>query len=296
MLPYAPVARPGAWTTPRPTSPAVVERVRALQPALVVLEASGGLEVAVTAALGHAGLPVAVVNPRQVRDFAKATGRLAKTDRLDAQVLAHFAEAIRPTPRPLPDEQARLLDGLLTRRHQLVAMRTAETNRLGTALPAVRPRITAHIRWLEEELAKLERELTDLLRKSPLWREKERLLRKEKGVGPVLARTLLADLPELGHATRKQIAALVGTAPLNWDSGGYHGKRRIWGGRAGVRAVLYMATLAAIRSNVVIQRFYERLVAAGKLHKVAMVACMRKLLIHLNSVMRRYLASNLSTA
>lgn len=288
--------RPGgeAWSVDHTEAgiAAVVERVRAVQPALVVLEASGGFEVAVTAALAHAGLPVAVVNPRQVRDFAKATGRLAKTDRLDAQVLAHFAEAIRPVPRPLPHEQAQLLDALLTRRHQLVTMLTAETNRLGTALPAVRPRITTHVRWLEEELAKLEREVADLVRKSPLWREQEQLLRKTKGVGPVLARTLLVEVPELGRATRKQIAALVGTAPLNWDSGGFRGKRRIWGGRARVRAVLYMATLAAIRSNAVIQPFYQRLVAAGKPEKVAVVACMRKLLVHLNAVMHRYLISH----
>lgn len=266
--------------------PALLERLTKMAPALIVLEATGGLEVPVVAALGLAGLPVAVLNPRQVRDFAKATGRLAKTDRLDALVLAHFAEAVRPTPRPLPEAATQELGALLTRRRQVVDMLTAERHRLRTAAARVRPLIQAHITFLEGQRADSDRELAELLEASPVWRTKEHLLRSAKGVGPVMATTLLAELPELGTLDRREIALLVGVAPLNDDSGKHKGQRRIWGGRASVRAVLYMATVSAIRSNTVIRAYHERLRAAGKLPKVALVACMHKLLTILNAMMR----------
>ena len=264
----------------------LVERLQGLSPALVVLEATGSLEVPVAAALGTADLPVAVVNPRQVRDFARATGKLAKTDKLDAQVLALFAERVRPTPRPLPDAAAQDLSALLARRRQLVAMLTTERNRLGTALPNVRPGIQEHIAWLESKLGELSDRMSQLLRESPLWRETEDLLRGVPGVGPVLSTTLLAELPELGTLDRRQIAALVGVAPLNRDSGTLRGKRTVWGGRAKVRAVLYMAALVASRFNPVIRAFYQRLLAAGKPKKVALTACMRKLLTILNAILK----------
>jgi len=264
----------------------LVRRLQDLQPALVVLEATGGWELAVTGALAAAGLPVVVVNPRQVRDLAKAMGKLAKTDRIDAQILALFAERVRPAPRPLPDAQARELEGLLTRRRQVVEMLTAEKNRLGRSLPRVRVGVEAHITWLERELKELDEELGQTLRESPLWREQENLLRSVPGVGPVLTLTLLADLPELGRLNRKQIAALVGVAPFNRDSGILRGKRTVWGGRAGVRTALYMATLVATRFNPVIRIFYQRLCAAGKAKKVALTACMRKLLTILNAMLK----------
>ena len=263
----------------------VLERVRALQPTLVVLEATGGLEVPVTAALAAAGVPVAVVNPRQARDFAKAVGQLAKTDALDAQVLARFAEAIRPTPRPVPDAQAQELSALLARRHQVVAMLTAEQQRLGTALAPVRRRVEAHIEWLRRELAELDDDLGRAIRTSPAWREKDELLRSVPGVGPVLSVTLLAALPELGALSRKQIAALVGLAPLNCESGILRGRRVIWGGRGRVRAALYMGALVGVRYNPVLRDFYARLCAAGKAKKVALTACMHKLLSILNAIL-----------
>lgn len=264
----------------------LVERLQGLSPALVVLEATGSLEVPVAAALGTADLPVAVVNPRQVRDFAKATGKLAKTDKLDALVLALFAERVRPVPRPLPNLQSRELSALLARRRQLVAMLTTERNRLGSALPNVRPGIQEHIAWLECKLGELSDGMSQLLQESPLWRETENLLRGVPGVGPVLSTTLLAELPELGTLDRRQIAALVGVAPLNRDSGTLRGKRTVWGGRAKVRAVLYMAALVASRFNPVIRAFYQRLLAAGKPKKVALTACMRKLLTILNAILK----------
>ncbi len=251
-----------------------------------MLEASGGWELAVTAALGVAKLPVAVVNPRQVHDFAKAVGQLAKTDRLDAQVLARFGEAVHPEPRPLPAADAQALAALLARRRQVVAMRTAERQRLGTAPAAVRARIEAHIAWLEQEVAELDGDLGLLLRASPLWREREALLRSVPGIGPVVATTLVADLPELGQLDRKRIAALVGLAPLSRDSGTVRGKRLVWGGRGRVRSALYMATLVATRFNPVIRAFYERLLKAGKAKKVALTACMHKLLLILNALVR----------
>lgn len=262
----------------------LVEHLSALSPHLVVLEATGALEVTVAAALAQAKMPAAVVNPRQVRDFAKALGRLAKTDSLDAEVLAHFAEAVRPEPRPLKDQQARDLEALLVRRRQLVDMLGAEKNRLGTATKRVRRDLRSHIRWLEKRLSDTDRELRALIRSSPLWREHDELLQSVPGVGPVLSTTLLASLPELGRLTRRQVAALVGVAPLNRDSGQFRGGRIIWGGRARVRAALYMATLVAVRHNPDIKVFYQRLIAAGKKPKVALVACMRKLLTILNAI------------
>ena len=264
----------------------LVERLEALQPAVVVLEATGGLQLPLAAALGVARLPVAVVNPRQVRDFARATGKLAKTDAIDAQVLAQFAQAVRPTLRPLPDAATQELSALLARRHQVVEMLTAERNRLERALPPVGPRLQAHILWLKRELAELDEELGHTLRQSPLWREKEDLLRSVPGVGPVLTFTLLARLPELGTLSGRQVAALVGVAPLNRDSGTLRGRRTVWGGRSQVRATLYMATLVAARFNPVIRAFYKRLCAAGKPKKVALTACMRKLLTILNAMLK----------
>ncbi len=264
----------------------LISRVEALQPTLVLLEASGGLEIPLVAALANAHLPVVVVNPHQVRDFAKATGRLAKTDSLDAQVLAHFAEAVRPEPRPLPDTEARALAALLARRHQLISMLVAEKNRLGKALPSVRSRIQTHITWLERELEDTDDDLQTMLRQSPVWCEKENLLRSVPGVGPQLALSLLAYLPELGTLDRKRIAALVGVAPFNRDSGPFRGRRKVWGGRVRVRTALYMATLVASRHNPVIRAFYQRLLAAGKPKKVALTACMRKLPTILNAILK----------
>lgn len=263
-----------------------VSLLRKLAPALVVMEASGGIELPLTAALALAGLPLAVVNPRQVRDFAKATGKLAKTDTLDAKVMAHFAATIRPMPRPLPDAQAEEFSAMLSRRRQVIEMLTAEKNRLGTASKAVRQGIEAHIKWLEQELSNIDDELRQSIQRSPVWREKDNLLRSVPGVGPVLSTTLLAELPEMGTLNRRQIAALVGVAPLNRDSGTMRGKRTVWGGRAPVRATLYMATLVATRCNPVIRRFYQHLCTAGKAKKVAITACMRKLLVILNAMLK----------
>jgi transposase len=265
---------------------ALVDRLRVVPPALIVLEATGGMELAVTGALAAAELPVVVVNPRQVRDFAKATGRLAKTDTLDAAVLAQFAEAVRPARRPLRDADTQALGALLARRRQLVEMLTAEQNRLRAAPRRIRAEIQAHITWLARRLARVDEDLAQAIRESPVWREKDDLLRSTPGVGPVLATTLLADLPELGTLTRQRIAALVGVAPLNRDSGTLRGRRGVWGGRAHVRAVLYMSTLVAVRYNPVLQAFYLRLRAAGKAPKVALTACMRKLLTILNAMVK----------
>lgn len=265
----------------------LVERLKQEEPPeLVVLEATGGFEAPVSAALLVASLPVVVVNPRQVRDFAKATGRLAKTDRLDALVLAHFAEAVRPKVRPLPETQTQELSDVLSRRNQLMGMLTAEKNRLSSARQSVRKNIVSHIRWLEKALGDVDTELRESLHKSPAWKEKEDILTSVKGIGSVTAITLIADLPELGSLNRRQIASLVGVAPLNRDSGSLRGKRTIWGGRGHVRASLYMATLVATRFNDVIKAFYQRLLGAGKPKKVALTACMRKLLLILNSMVK----------
>jgi transposase len=263
-----------------------VTQIQALRPTLVVLEATGGWEIAVTVALAAAEIAVAVVNPRQVRDFAKFLGRLAKSDKIDAVILARFAEAIQPEPRTLPDEQTQQLKAILVRRRQLIEMLVAEKNRLGLTHAMIKPHLQEHIIWLEQEVADIDQDLHQRLRNSPLWREKEDLLRSVKGIGPVTATTLLAELPELGQLNRKQIAALVGVAPFNCDSGNMHGRRAIWGGRACVRNVLYMAALSACRFNPVIRTFYDHLIQAGKLKKVALVACMRKLLTILNAMLR----------
>jgi transposase len=260
--------------------------VRKLVPAdFVILEATGGLETPVVSALAAAGIAVAIVNPRQVRDFARATGRLAKTDRLDAEVLAHFGEAVRPAARPLADEQAQALEALVTRRRQLVEMLTAEKNRRARASKVLHRSIDEHIRWLEKRLLVFDDELGELIRNTPLWRERDELLRSVPGVGKVLSSTLLAQLPELGMLNRKQIAALAGLAPFNRDSGSMRGSRCIWGGRAQVRRVLYMATVAGVRSNPTIRTFYLRLRTNGKHAKPALIACMRKFLVILNAML-----------
>jgi transposase len=264
----------------------LVARCQAPPPTLIVLEATGGYEAALVAALATAGLPVVVANPRQVRDFAKATGQLAKTDAIDAQILALFAERVRPAPRPLPDADVEALDALLTRRRQLVEMLVAERNRLLVARPAVRRDLQQHIRFLERRLREADDDLHTAVKASPLWRVKDDLLQSVPGVGRVVSLTLLAELPELGRLSHKEIAALVGVAPLNRDSGTLRGKRLVYGGRAPVRAVLYMAALVASKCNPVIRAFYHRLRAAGKPAKVALTACMRKLLIILNAIAR----------
>ena len=264
----------------------LVSCLRTAEPTTVLLEATGGLEVPLVSALAAAALPVVVVNPRQVRDFARATGKLAKTDALDAQVLAHFAEAVRPSVRPLRDADTQELNSLTTRPNQLVAMLVSEKNRLGRASYSVRPSIQSHITWLEQELSDLDNDLREALRRSPVWREKDDLLRSVPGVGEQLSLSLLAYLPELGTLNRKQIAALVGVAPFNRDSGPRRGKRSVWGGRIRVRATLYMAALSASRYNPVLRVFYQRLLAAGKPKKVALTACMRKLLTILNAMIK----------
>jgi transposase len=265
---------------------ALVADVAAREPRLIVLEATGGHETAVTAALAAAGLAVAVVTPRQGRDFARATGQLAKSDALDARLLALFAARVQPAPRPLPDATAQDLAALLARRRQLLEMRVAEPNRRPTLAPRLRAALDAHVVWLNQQLADLDRELDQTLRDSPVWRAKEDLLRSIPGIGPVVARTLLGELPELGTLDRGAAAALAGVAPLNQDSGQRQGKRRVWGGRATVRAALSMAAISAIRRNPAIAALYRRLRAAGKPAKVALVACMRKLLTIANAVLR----------
>ena len=252
----------------------------------VIVEATGGLEASVASALTLAGIPVAIVNPRQVRDFARATGRLAKTDRLDAEVLARFGEAVKPVARPLADEQAAALEALVTRRRQLVEMLTAERNRRSMAPKVSHRSIDEHIRWLEKRLSGFDDQLGTMIRNTPLWRERDELLRSVPGVGQVLSSTLLASLPELGSLNRKQIAALAGLAPFNRDSGRLRGSRCIWGGRAEIRRVLYMGTVAGIRCNPSIRAFYLRLRAGGKHAKPALTACMRKLLVILNAMLR----------
>lgn len=264
----------------------LVTQMQQRAPALIVLEATGGYEIAVATALALAGLPLAVVNPRQVRDFARALGQLAKTDALDAQVLAEFAARMRPTPRPLPDAAHADLLALVTRRRQLVDMLVAERHRLGTARPTTHASLHAHIAWLESQIHDSDTDLTQRLQQSPVWQAREDLLRSVPGIGPQTARRLLVSLPELGQLNARQIAKLVGVAPLNEDSGHRQGRRRIWGGRADVRAGLYMSTVSATQHNPVIKVFYRRLRAAGKPVKVARIAAMRKLLLILNAMMK----------
>jgi transposase len=266
---------------------ALVQRLRALGPTLIVLEATGGYETPVVIALAEAGLPLAIVNPRQIRDFARATGQLAKTDALDAGVIAGFAEAVRPPVRPVPDEQARALGELVARRRQLVEMLGAELNRRRvTRHPQLRKQLDRHIAWLKQAVARLDHDLQGLIRAMPIWRETEDLLRSAPGVGNVTACTLIAELPELGELDRRAIAALVGLAPFARDSGLFRGRRMIIGGRASVRRTLYMATLTAIRRNPEIAAFYARLRGTGRPAKVALTAAMRKLLVMLNAMLR----------
>ena len=264
----------------------LVKLLKQLAPTLIVLEATGGLQAIVVASLSTAGLPVAVINPRQIRDFAKATGKLAKTDTIDAKVLAFFGDRIRPEPRPLKDQDLQELTDLLVRRNQLVAMLTAEKNRLSSAPQSIKKDIKAHIDWLERRIKESNANLEKLIRTTPVWREKDALLQSVPGVGPILTVNLIAGLPELGNLNRKQIGNLVGVAPLNSDSGKFRGRRIIWGGRANVRACLYMGTLCAIRHNSAIKAFHQRLIAAGKKPKVAITASMHKLLTILNAIMK----------
>jgi transposase len=264
----------------------MIDFLKPFSPRLIVLEATGGLEKAAVCACAVEGLPVVVVNPRQVRDFAKAKGILAKTDKIDAGVIAQFAEAIRPEVRPLKTEEAQKLDALLSRRRQILQMLTAEKNRLQSAPIWTRKDIQKHIAWLQKELDQFNQDLDRMVKDSPIWRAKDEILQSVKGVGPVLSVTLISQLPELGALKGKKIAALVGVAPLNRDSGKFRGRRTIWGGRAEVRSVLLMATRIAIRFNPVIRVFFERLKKAGKIRKVAETACMRKLLTILNAMLK----------
>lgn len=278
------IARLITWLTEQP-------------PALIVLEATGGLETTVVAELALAGLPVVVVNARQVRDFARALGRLAKTDAIDASVLARFAQDVRPPVRPLPSDDERELAELVSRRRQLVDLRTAESNRLKQArAKSVWKNIKNMLQLLDKRIAALERELEEHLHKSPIWREKDQLLRSVPGIGEVTSRTLLAELPELGRLNRRQIASLVGVAPINRDSGKWRGRRTVWGGRASVRSALYMASLTAIRCYAPIQTMFGQLVHRGKPKKLALVACMRKLLTILNAIVRTNTPCQLKTA
>jgi len=282
--------RPGGerWSTANDERemPSLVECLRQIGPTVIVVVATGGVQTFVVAEVSMVGLVVAVVNPRQARDFAKATGRLAKTDPIDADVLAHFAQAIRPEVRELKDEETQLLTALMSRRRQIVDMLTAEKNRLSVSPKGVRKEIQKHIEWLEARVQLMNRQISDAIKKSPVWREKDRILRSTPGVGPVLSVSLLAGVPELGKLNRQKLAALVGVAPLNRDSGLFKGTRKVWGGRAQVRAVLYMAAVSATRANPVIRAFYQRLIAAGKKPKVAITACMRRLLSILNVMIK----------
>jgi len=265
----------------------LVKRLQAARPELVVLEATGGYEQIVLAALVGAGLPAVAVNPQQVRHFARALGQRAKSDPIDADVMAHFGEAVRPVVRPLADDAMRTLGELVTRRRQIVDMITAESmRRQQVSSRRIARGIDRHLTGLRKELSAIERDLDDAVRGTPAWREKEDLLISVSGVAEVVARTLIAELPELGTTDRRQISALVGVAPYTQESGKWRGKRHIAGGRASVRTALYMATLTAIRCNPVIAPYYRRLLAAGKIKKVAIVACMRKLLVILNAMMR----------
>ncbi len=263
----------------------LVQRLKELSPTLIVLEATGGYELSLVAELAHARLPVVVANPRRVRDFARSIGQLAKTDKLDARVLAHLAATLRPEPRPLPSDQEEQLTALLTRRRQILDMLTVEKNRLHTVRKSMRGDIEEHLTWLTQKLDKLDEEIDRFIQSSSLWKEKDAILQSAPGVGRVTSSTLLGMLPELGRLNRQEIAALVGVAPLNKDSGNRKGKRRVFGGRAAVRRVLYMAALAATRCNPKIRKFYQHLLKQGKEKKVALTACMRKLLVILNAML-----------
>jgi transposase len=265
----------------------LVKRLVALKPQLIVLEASGGYELLAAAALAAAHLPVALINPQAARKFAGATGKLAKTDKIDAQVLAHFAEALQPEPRPVPDQEHQRLKASLQRRLQVVKMIGQEKNRLEkTFIPALRQDIEAHLAWLQQRLEQLDRELDDQIRRSPLWRDRDRLLQSIPGIGPLVSRAIMAQLPEAGTLPGKKAAALVGVAPYNRDSGRWRGRRMIRGGRSYLRRLLYMAAVVASRFNPVIRTFYQRLLAAGKPKKLALTACMRKLVLIINAMIK----------
>jgi len=281
-----PTSEPRRFLNDEGSREELCEWLKTRTPTLIVMEATGGLEIPVAGLLAAAGLPVAVINPRQVRDFAKAIGVLAKTDAVDAIVLARFAQAVRPAVRALKSEEAQELEAVLTRRRQIVEMITAERNRQTKAQARIAKQIKGHIAWMEKRLDEANDDLDRLIRKSPIWQHKSELLTSVPGVGRVVATTLLAELPELGSLNRREIGALVGVCPFNRDSGGRRGKRLIWGGRSSVRAALYMATLCATRFNPIIKAFYRRLVDAGKHKKVAIVACMRKLLVTMNVMIR----------
>jgi transposase len=282
--------RPTGKTLKAANSPAGITRLvtelLTIQPALIVVEATANWHVPLVSVLSEAGFPVAVINPRQARNFARATGQLAKTDVIDARVLAHFAEAIRPPVRVLPDGQTRELAEWVQRRHQVVEMLTAERNRLRAMLGSAKRDIEEHIEWLEKRLTRLDSELEASIARHPLWNELSTLLCSVPGIGPVVSATLIANLPELGSLSHKQIAALAGVAPLNRDSGQTRGHRTTWGGRAPVRSVLYLACVVGIRFNPVVRRFYQRLKKTGKPTKVALVACMHKLLVSLNAMVK----------
>ena len=265
----------------------LLRRFEKIRPQLVVLEASGGYELLVVAALAQAGWPVAMVNPRQIRQFAQATGQMAKTDKLDAQVLAHFAEAVRPQPRPLPEPELQELRALVRRRWQLLASVRQEQNRLDTTInPKVRLDMQRHLKWLNADLTRLERDIRDFIRKTPLWRERDRLLQSVPGVGPLTSFTIISHIPELGTLEGKQLAALVGVAPFSRDSGQFRGQRKIRGGRGKVRRQLYMAALTAVQHNPPLRVFYQRLLQAGKKKKLALTAAIRKLLLILNAMVK----------
>jgi transposase len=265
---------------------ALVKKLKRIDAQLTVFESTGGYELLAASCLVEAGLAVVIVNPRQVRNFAKATGILAKTDAIDARVIARFAEAVKPEVRQLKDCQTFELTALVTRRRQIIEMIVAERNRLRLANKRNKKDIEEHIRWLQKRLDKIETDIGKMIQSSPIWRCKDDILQSVPGIGPVTSASLICDLPELGVLSPKKIAMLAGLAPLNCDSGKYRGRRRIWGGRAYVRSGLYMATMAAIRCNPAIKGFYQRLIAAGKCHKVAATACMRKLLIIVNAMLR----------
>ena len=264
----------------------VVARLTQVTPKLVIVESTGGLESQVISQLFSNAIPVALVNPSRVRDFARSIGLLAKTDKIDAHLLARFGEATRPIPTRLPTEDEQKLSATVSRRRQLIDMRTAEINRMGTIHTSMRSKLEEHLEWLNKEIEELETEINQLIQSTPEFKQKDKILQSAPGIGPVTAATIISDLPELGHHNRQVIASLVGVAPYNNDSGGHRGKRRIKGGRPDIRTVLYMATISASRFNPVIKKFYDRLVQKGKLKKIALVACMRKLLTILNAMIR----------
>ncbi len=288
QLDYASTGEAEIWRVPNNEAGIedIMQRCLELQPQLVVVESTGGFEKKLVSELYGAGVPVVLINPHRVREFARSIGLLAKTDRLDARLLAHYGQAVKPEPTRLPDEKEQLLAALVLRRRQLIENRTAEKNRLETAHKAMQGNIEAHLKWLDEQIDELDQQIEQFILNDPNFKAKDEILRSVPGIGKVTSSLMLASLPELGHSDRKQIAALVGVAPMNYDSGFFRGKRRIKGGRSDIRTVLYMATISATRFNPVIHDFYQRLLKRGKIKKVAIVACMRKLLTILNAMIR----------